>query len=256
MKDFKLKDAEHVIKPRSNKKLVDETVKRIKETGEVTPKEYIEITQPNKKQNRIKEVEPQLLKAKEAGTLGVPPSFFDLSIQEQSMLMFYLSSDFVHPITGKPTHMNILQSYISAYMEKSEVLQIWEIVELTNKDGETYDTKLKIKNPKRYADVQAKALTKFNQNPKITETWQDMVKLTFGSDPGDMIRNAILQDALYSEQQADKNANRRMAIDILGLGKEHQGNILNVFLDGGGKELADALKHDEYIVTVADLEVD
>lgn len=256
MKDFKLKDAEHVVKPRSNKKLVDETVAKIKETGEVSPKDYIEVTQSNKKQNRIKDVEPQLIKAKNEGSLGVPGSFFDLSIQEQSMLMFYLSSDFVNPITDKKTHMNIVQSYVTAYLTEDEIKQIWKLQEITDGDGNVYATKLRVKNTKKYAEMQANALAKFNQNAKIQEVWQDLVRLSFGADPGDMIRNAILQDALFSEDKTDKNANRRMAVDILGLGKENQGNTLNVFLDGGGKELAQALGKDDYVVVEDDLKID
>ena len=256
MKDFKLKEAEHVVSPRANKKLVDRTVTKIKETGDITPKEYIEVIQPNKKGNRIKDVEAELVEAKQTNSLGVPPTFFDLSLQEQAMLMFYLSSDFEHPLTHKKTHMNILHSYISAYLSDTEIKSIWEIIELRNEHGDIMGYKSKVKNSKKYAEVQSRALIKFNENPKITEVWNDLVKMTLGAEPADLLRNAIIQDALYAEQYQDKNANRKLAVDILGMGGEKAGASVNVFLDGGGKELVEALSGDKYVVKKEDLEVE
>jgi len=46
-----------------------------------------------------------------------------------------------------------------------------------------------------------------------------------------------------------------MAIDILNLGQDKQGQSINIFLDGGGKELAEVYKDDDYIVTMDDLEL-
>jgi len=45
----------------------------------------------------------------------------------------------------------------------------------------------------------------------MMEAWNDLIRLTFGANPEDMIRNAIMTDAIYAENAADKNANRRMA---------------------------------------------
>lgn len=252
MKDFELKDAGNVVKKRSNKKLQEQAVKRIKETGNVSASDYLQVTNPKKKSNLVKEVEPELVKAKEENQLGVPSTFYQLTPQEQSMLMFYLSSDFVHPVTNKRTHMNVLQSYIAAYVSDDDIGKVWEIIESPN--GET---KLgKIKNYKKHAELQAQAIQRFNQNPVMMETWNDMVRLSFGAEPGQMIKTAIMKDALYAEETSDKNANRRMAIDILGMKEEIGNQSVNIFLDGGGKELAQVFSNDEYVVTLDDLEVD
>jgi uncharacterized protein YqeY len=251
MKDFELKDADNIVKKRSNKKLQQEAVERIKETGHVSASDYLQVTNPKKKNNSIKEVEPQLVKAKEENHLGVPSTFYLLTPQEQSMLMFYLSSDFVHPVTNKRTHMNILQSYIAAYVEDDEIGKVWEL-----KEDEHGNRKLgRIKNAKKYAELQTLAIQRFNQNPVMMEAWNDLIRLTFGANPEDMIRNAIMTDAIYAENAADKNANRRMAIDILSLGQDKQNQSINIFLDGGGKELAEVYKNDDYIVTIDDLDV-
>lgn len=254
MKDFKLKGAEEYIKPRTNKKLAEEAVQRTKDTKEVTPEDYIGIVNPKKKGDSIKEVEPELIKAKEEGQLGVPNSFFELSIEEQSMLMFYLSSDFINPITGKRTHMNILHSYVTAYLSEEEIEKVWNIE--FDKKGKV--TKFAVKNPKKYASLQASAISKFHQNPAMNQAWQDLIKMTFGANPEDMVKQAILKDALEGETSSDRNTNRRMAIDILGLTQsdkdEAQG--VNIFLEGGGKELAEVFKNKNTIVTADDLEVE
>lgn len=247
MKEFSLKDADNIVKKRSNKKLTEETIAKIKETGEVTPKDYLEVMQPKKKGDYVNEVEPELAKARNENQLGVPSSFFELTIREQSMLMFYLSPDFVHPITGKRTHMNILHSYITAYLEDDEIGKIWQLTDKGNIG--------KIKNYRKYAEVQAKAIEVFNKNPMITEAWNDLVRMSFGAEPETLLKNAILQDALHSDNPADKNANRRMALEILGVNKE-SGNTVNVFLDGGGRELVEVLETaDNMITTESDLEI-
>ena len=167
------------------------------------------------------------------------------------MLMFYLSSDFVHPVLQKRTHMNILYSYVTAYLDDDELKKIW-----TFEVMEDMSLKLRVKNSKKYAEVQSKALETFNRNPLIVEVWNDLVRMSFGADPESLIKNAIIKDALYSDNNADKNSNRRMAIDILAMNKESGNNTLNVFLDGGGKELTEALSRDDFIVVENDLEVD
>lgn len=251
MKDFELKDADNIVKKRSNKKLQEEAVKRIKETGHVSASDYLQVTNPKKKTNAIKDVEPELVKAKEENHLGVPSTFYELTPQEQSMLMFYLSSDFIHPVTNKRTHMNILQSYIAAYVSDDEIEKTWEIKE----DKEGNRTLGKVKNSKKYTELNTSAIQRFNQNPVMMEAWNDLVRLTFGANPEDMIKTAIMKDALYAENQADKNANRRMAIDILGISDERNQQSINIFLDGGGKELAEVYSDDDYIVTMDDLDV-
>jgi len=253
MKDFELKNTGNLQKKRSNKKLEEEAAQRIKETQNVTPSDYLTVTNPKKKNNKAKEVEPELVKAKEENHLGVPNTFYDLSIQEQSMLMFYLSSDFEHPITGKRTHMNIIQSYVSAYLDEDEIEKIWNI--FYDDDGNV--EKIKIKNSKKYAELQQKAMMTFNSNPKIKEAWNDLVEMTFGAEPQELIKNAILQDALYAEQASDKNSNRKLAVEILGMNeKSDDSTSVNVFLHGGGKELTEIMPADSDIVTAKDLEVD
>ena len=251
MKEFELKDADNVIKPRANKKLQDEAVERIKETKHVTASDYVSVVNPKKKNNRVKEVEPELVKAKEENHLGVPNSFYNLDVQEQTMLMLYLSPDFINPLTGNRTHMNVLESYVATYLDEKEIEDIWEVVQ---KKDKRYVTQ--VKSPKKYAQLKKNAVEAFS-NPVLKETWNDMVRMTFGANPEDMLKNAILQDALYAEKSSDKNANRKMALDIFKVSEKEQNNTLNVFVQGGGKEMADVLRQagDEYVTTEDDLEV-
>lgn len=251
MKDFGIKDSGNLTKKRKNKKLQEEAVQRVKEKDKVEPEDYMHVAQDKKS---LSEVEPQMAKAKEENHLGVPHSFYELTIDEQSMLMLYLSSDFISPLTGKRTHMNILESYIATHLDEDDVNKIWEVIKDENGDIQSIK---KIKSSRKYAQLKADAMSAFHQNPKLMETWNDMVTMTFGADPQSMVKNAILKDALYSEKASDKNANRRMALDIFNIGGDNEGGqTLNIFMQGGGKELAKLHEADDFITTADDLDVD
>ncbi len=253
MKDFKLSGAEEVVRKRTNKKLADDTVERVRSTKRVTAKDYMTLAQPKKKKDRLGEVEVEVAKMKRENMLGVPSAFYELDKQEQGMLMFYLSSDFVHPLTRRHTHMNVVQSYVAAYLDDDEVFGIWEKVG----DKETGFYAGKVKNYKKYNALQIAAAERFNAKPMMKEAWEQMMQMSFGMNPEDLLKSAIMSDALYGNDYRDKNANRKMAIDILGLNKDTDIGGVNVFLDGGGKELVDvvaALTKDKTLVTQDDLE--
>lgn len=265
MKDFKLRGTEHLTKSRVNRKLQEEEIKRVKETGSVDEKSYLAITNPKKKSDYVKDTEIELSKAKEENSLGVPNSFYDLNKQEQSMLMFFLSSDFVHPILNKRTHMNMLYSYIAAFIDDKELSQIFEI-EYSKVQGENEgETKVeptgikRVKNYRKHSEVEMKATAMFNSNPAMKEAWNDLIEMSFGADPAVMIKNAILKDAIEGENYQDKNANRKMAISMLGLDKQESetGNTVNVFVDGGGQEFLKSLQqgtNDPTLTTAEDLD--
>lgn len=259
MKDFKLRGSDNIIKKRANKQLIDDDLKHIKETGEVTPKEYLSVTKPKKKGDNISKVDVEMQKAKDENQLGVPDSFYELNAEEQAMLMFYLSSDFVHPVTCKHTHMNVLQSYITAFLDEDDIFSIWEKKIKKNEDGEEVLVTGKVKNYKKFANVKLEAMGMFKKNPNMQKAWTDMVKMSFGEDPKEMVRNAILTDSLYSEDNTDKNQNRKMAVDILGLKEDKEADVsINLFTDGGGKELVRATKGltgDEFTTDEDDLEI-
>lgn len=249
-----------MVKPVKNKKLTKEVIDKVKETNTMTKEDYVQIAS----NNAIKEVEPQALKMKEENALGVPHSFYDLSIENQNMIMFYLDPDFYNEDILEKTHMNVLASYVTAYLDEKEIEKIWDIRKVPVKDDKGnvlgWDFEKKIKNYKKYNETKVKALETFHKNPKIHETWQGLIKLHFGVNPKDLLQNAILQDALHAQNYQDKNANRKMAMDMFGMGKETNNGIqINVYEDGGGKNLAHAIKNfteDDYVVTDDDLDVD
>ena len=244
--------------PKENKTLVDEAIKRVKETKHVTEDDYLLIT----KSKRESEVQPELVKAKEENALGVPNSFYELTLPEQSMLMYYLSNDFCHPLIGKRTHMDMLISYITAYISDDEVKKVFKERVIRDENGVILDRVYdKVKNYKKYNEWKVEALRHFNTSPQIKKAWNHLVEMTFGMEPQELLKAVILQDALTAPTAGDRNANRKMMIDMLGIGKEYeqQGNQFNVFLQGGGSELASTIKNvtgDDYIVTEDDLSVD
>ena len=244
-----------MVKPIKNKKLAEETVKKVKDTGKIEKEDYVILT----KNDKIKDVAPEAVAMVQENSLGVPNSFYELSVENQNMLMFYLDPEFYNDELGCKTHMNVLASYVSAYLEPKEIHTVWKIEYVKDDDGVVVDVKKKIKNYKKYNEIKIKAMEAFHQNPEIHNTWRGLIELHFGVNPKDLLQNAILQDALYAENHYDKNTNRKMAMDMLGLGKDvNNGVQINVFEDGGGKHLAQAIKDltdDDYIVTEDDLDV-
>lgn len=244
--------------PKENKKLVDEAINRVKETKRVTEDDYLLIANAE----RESEVQAEMVKAKEENSLGVPNSFYDLTLPEQSMLMYYLSNDFYHPLIQKRTHMDMLMSYITAYVSDEEIMKVYKPRSVLNDKGVVVDVVYdKVRNYTKYNEWKVEALKSFNSSPQIKKAWNHLVEITFGIEPKELLKAVILQDALTADTAGDRNANRKMMIDMLGIGKEHeaQGQQFNVFLQGGGRELASTIKDvtgDEYIVTEDDLSVD
>jgi len=259
MKDFKLRGTEHLVKKRSNKKLTEQQLKKVEDSGEVDEKSYLTITQPKKKKNHVKEYETKLSKAKNENHLGVPQSFYKLSAPEQAFLMYYLSSDFVHPITMKHTHMNLLQSYITVFCDEDDIFSIWEKEYVEDDNGNKHPVIGKVKNYNKRAEIEQRAMEMFHQNPDISRTWADMIEMSFGAEPEKLVKNAILKDALFAEKSSERNANRNLAVKVLNLDKQaDDSGTVNVFIEGGGKELLNAISknaNDDGIVTEEDLEV-
>ena len=256
IKEFDIKQGGRAPKKRANKKLVDEAMARVKGTGEISEDDYLAIT----KAGRENEVEPEVAKMKSENALDVPNSFFELTIPEQSMLMFYLSRDYVCPFTYKRTYMNMLHSYATSHLDEKEINKIWTIDVVRDETGSVVDYKLKIKNHDKYNRTNKDALRAFNNNPDIVKAWSELVKMKFVIQPEDLIKTAIIQDALEAENYKDRNQNRKMALDILQIGQKiDQAQMFNVFLQGGGAELAEAAKNlsdNQFITTKDDLKVD
>lgn len=264
MKDFSLKGAEKKVSGKVNKKILDETVKEIKDNKQVTEKDYVTLISPKgKSQDRdkaLRQVQPELATAKRENLFAVPSKFYDLTPVEQSMLMFYTSSDFVNPVTNKRTHMDVLQSYITACVEEDDLFKVFDKVEKDVNGVVNYVTG-KVISPRRYATMKQKALETWNANPDLREVFSDMVAVEFGADPETMLKNAILTDALYAKEYQDKNQNRKMALDILGVGKQkdEDRNHVDIYVGGGGSKLVEMVVNitgDKYGVTDDDFVVD
>ena len=252
IRDFGLKESGNIVKKRGNKKLAMETAEGIKAKGFVGAEDYVKVI---KDEGAVRVVEKELGEMKESNALGVPNSFYELTVPEQGMMMFFLSRDFVHPITRKRTHMNVTQSYIASHLNEDEIFSIWEKNEMP--DDCVYVGK--VKNYKKLHELETKALGVFSMNSKMGEVWRSLSAMTFGVNPEDLLKTAILQDALHSDDYRDKNANRKMALEMLGIGKEKEseGARVNVFTEGGGKELAEVLQkfsNQSTVVTIDDLE--
>ena len=258
IRDFGLKESGNIVKKRGNKKLAMEAAESIKAKGVVGAEDYVKVI---KDEGSVRSVEKELGEMKENNALGVPNSFYELTVPEQGMMMFFLSRDFVHPLTRKRTHMNVTQSYIASHLNEDEIFSIWEKIEMTGEEGEPIGEAYtgKVKNYKKLHELEAKALSVFSMNSKMGEVWRSLSAMTFGVNPEDLLKTAILQDALHSNDYRDKNANRKMALEMLGIGKDKESEAarINVFTEGGGKELAEVLQkfsNQSTVVTIDDLE--
>jgi len=172
------------------------------------------------------------------GALQIPPEIVELPIKAQEMLSFYLDKDYENKITYKKTYNNIIESYI-ACLENQDFL---EDVFLAEKVYDEYGKPISIKitpNPDKkhiYLRLKQHAISFWNEH-NLQSVVPIFKKLMLGGvKQEDMLKDAIVDDALYHEDIAYKMRNRTLATKILGMDKPKQQSGQNVWLIGGGKD--------------------
>lgn len=185
------------------------------------------------------------------GTLSIPKEITELPMRAQYMLAFYNDRDYVNEETGKKTYQDIVESYIATLEDSSFVAQAFLEQEFNDGKGNVYIKR--IPNPANkqiYMRIKQHAISFWNNN-NLSQLVDIFKKLLYGGRrQEEVLKDAILDDALYHDDLKFKISSRNQAIKVMGMDKNVQTLGQDVWLKGGGKEfgkhLASYLGNDGY----------
>lgn len=162
------------------------------------------------------------------GALSIPKEILELPPKAQYVLAFYNDKDFVNKETGKNTYQNIVESYIAATEDTSYVAKAFKEVDgVMVPDAE---------NKQIYMKIKQRAISFWNNN-QLSQLVEVFKKLMYGGrKQEEILKDAIIDDALYHDDINIKIKSRNQAIKILGMDKNVQTMGQDVWLKGGGRE--------------------
>lgn len=173
---------------------------------------------------------------------NMPSSLAQKGILAVRLFNYFLDSDAKNDWTGKPTLLDLEESYIMCGVYPDEHLQkvykTWqEEVEVRRKDGSTlieYVTKYKVINRSEDMRIRTEARKYWNSN-NLDQYFIEAQQYKRGNIPFvDQLKFAIETDAL----KPGDVQNRKMAMDIHGMKNKYGQTLINVFVDGKGNQLA------------------
>jgi hypothetical protein len=173
-------------------------------------------------------------------TEGLPVSFTELDEIAARTLINFLNNT-INPYTNKSTFGNITESYMISGAYTDEYLKKHSkhtVVENERGDiqKETYEF-----DHREYAKIQIKALNMW-QKKKLDVVMNDYKALRYGKiEPKDIIENAILSGITGSNNEKEKIDYIKLGIKVFGLDKNAGSQPINVYVDGGGKELTKSI---------------
>lgn len=171
------------------------------------------------------------------GTLSIPSEITELPMRAQYMLAFYNDRDFVNSETGKNTYHDIVESYIATLEDSSFVEKAFLEQEFNDGKGNVYIKK--VPNPANkqiYMRIKQHAISFWNNN-NLSQLVDIFKKLLYGGrKQEEILKDTIIDDALFHEDLKFKTSARNQAIKVMGLDKNVQSLGQDVWLKGGGKE--------------------
>jgi len=170
----------------------------------------------------------------------------DKGVLATTVFSLFMDKNYISPYTGKKTYMNVEESYIcSGVYDKNYLDNIYEVTEKKiemEKNGTTWlDTIFiyNVINETKDRKIRSEAINYFNKEG-LSQFFQNALVEKFGGVCAeDLLRSSILTDAIYSEDIKDKNANRKMLIDILGMKVVKHDQTINLRKRGGGEIIED-----------------
>lgn len=178
------------------------------------------------------------------GALAIPKEIIELPIKAQYLLAFYHDKDYVNPETGRHTYNDIIESYIAASEDSSFVAKAFMEQEFSDAKGNVIVKK--VPNPENkhiYMRIKQYAISYWNNN-NLAQQVDIFKKLMLGGRKHeDMLKDAIVEDALYNEDDNFRMRSRNQAIKVLGMDKNIQIEGQDVWLKGGGKEFGKHLSN-------------
>lgn len=170
--------------------------------------------------------------------LSIPVEIMELPYQAQSMLSFYNDKAWINKETGSKTYNDIVESYIASLEDSDWIETIFEKIPVYDENGnETgYRTLPNPEKKHQYMLLKQKAISYWNNN-NLSQMVEIFKKLMLGGrKQEDMLKDAIIDDALYHPDDNYRLRSRNQAIKVMGMDKNVQVLGQDVWLKGGGRD--------------------
>lgn len=159
------------------------------------------------------------------------------------LMSLFMDNKYVSPYTGKKTYMDIEESYIcSGVYDEKELDKVYDAkeveVEVYDKQGNTrieYEIKYEVLDKQRDRLIRAEGISYFNKNGLGSFFHSMLIEKMGGIPIADLVKTGIYNSALFAEDSKERDRNRRMAIDVLGLKVKKQETTINLRKHGGGE---------------------
>lgn len=171
---------------------------------------------------------------------NVPSGLADKGVLSVRLFMYFMDMDTISEYTGRKTYMNVEESYIMSGVYDddylSKIYKVWKEPVEMEKHGATwteYVTKFKVLNKREDMRIRSEATRYWNDNG-LSAYFEQIALAKMGNiDPEKLIRTQIIADSLRDGE--NQIANRKMAIDILGMKLKKKTEALNLKTRGGGQ---------------------
>lgn len=171
-------------------------------------------------------------------SLLIPKEIMELPIQAQTVLSFYNDKDFINKETGNKTFNNIVESYIASLDDTSLIEDIFEKYFVYDANGKEtgYKTIVKPDMKKEYTLLKSKAISYWNEHQlnQVVDIYKQL--MLGGRKREDMLKDAIVDDALFHPDENYRLKSRSQAIKVMGMDKNVRMIGMDVWAKGGGKE--------------------
>lgn len=167
----------------------------------------------------------------------------ELDERKLNFLFNYTDSEMINSYTGKKTKNDIVNSFIMSFDNGDTISRtVWYVSKSIDDKG-LENTVVKIADFPLYRKWKLRAVKYFNDN-KLNDYVGNMQTLVEGKlDRAEVLKEAIFSDSISDNvSEKTKLDSRKHMIDILGLKKPTGSNQINIFHQGGGRELVESIE--------------
>lgn len=170
----------------------------------------------------------------------------EIGEMETNFVFHFLDNDMINPYTEKKTKNDFLNSFIMTFDNHDEISKsIWitEQVNVGTYDEPKYEIKVRIKDYVLYRRWSSRAIKYWNDKNlnRYINNFREL--LEGGLNRADVLKDVIFSDAISDDvSERVKLDSRRQMVDILGLKNTKDNSGVNIFVSGGGREMANSIE--------------
>ena len=171
----------------------------------------------------------------------MPDRIGELPEKAQYMIYYFLTPGIMNDYALKETKGDLLLSYIMTFEEWKKISDsIWylEDINVGTMDNPIFKQQSKKRNPILYAKWNMRATNYWSEHALDSHLESFRTILSGNISREEELKDAIWQDAMFSQDPKEKMDNRKLYADISGMKRNTANSVFNVYRSGGGKELA------------------